>query len=258
MTRSPRPPLPKQASFGSPSRRPSRTQRAHIQESRPTSPGHGAGENPEQNFMERAAAMAQESNLDIDGSPSPDPPRLSRESHRRGSRENHPPRRSSVESCDSTAPHRGVDHPPPANTAATAAMPPPRTASPPPVQSDVRQYLSIHVHQTSSSKPVSAPGGLTYVVDAVDFKERRFLKLSNALTYAHHFGYSQRDFESEDTYHEVYKRLHGGRDGSNLYAILSRDVPRGEGRRASTLSLSGSETGSVNSGGKGAPQSSPP
>lgn len=249
MSRSPRPPLPKQASSGSPSRRPSRTQRAYVQESRRTSPGHDAGDNPEQDFMERAAAMALESNLDIDGSPSPDPPRRSRDSHRRGSLEHHLPRRGSVESCDT---------PPPAHPAATSALPPPRTAFPPPVHSDVRQYLSIHVHQTSSSKPFSVPGGLTYVVEAVDFKERRFLKLSNALTYAHHFGYSQRDFESEDTYHEVYKRLHGGRDGSNLYAILSRDVPRGEGRRASTLSLSGSETGSVNSGGKGVPQSSPP
>mmetsp|Transcript_33850 Transcript_33850/g.66816 ORF Transcript_33850/g.66816 Transcript_33850/m.66816 type:complete len:193 (+) Transcript_33850:187-765(+) len=101
---------------------------------------------------------------------------------------------------------------------------PPTALSLPRAPLAVRQYLSIHVYPTSRSKSVSVPGGLTYVVEAKDIEEKCFLKLANALSFAHYYGYSTREIESEDAYHQVHRRLHDGADGSNLYAIFSRDV----------------------------------
>uniref|UniRef100_A0A7S1FQE8 Uncharacterized protein n=1 Tax=Corethron hystrix TaxID=216773 RepID=A0A7S1FQE8_9STRA len=162
-------------------------------------------ENLDENFMVRAAAMALESNLNI---------------------EEDSPTRSDERS--STIRGRQLSNAPPGNPKTPSKITKEtRLSITPPASSTIRQYLTVFAHRTSSSKAISAPGGLTYIVEAVDFKEKRFLKLANALTYAYHYGYSCREYLAEDAYHQRHRRHYGGVEESHLFMILSRELTRG-------------------------------
>lgn len=122
----------------------------------------------------------------------------------------------------------------------------PRASPPPPPSRNTASFIYGQAEDGQSVMPSTGrskqfmtifmyPGpdgrGFTFLVEGGG-REKRFVKLANALTFAAHYGYVAREFDAERSFHEMYMRV-TGRDESNLFIILSKNGVNAAGGGAS-------------------------
>mmetsp|Transcript_25242 Transcript_25242/g.58309 ORF Transcript_25242/g.58309 Transcript_25242/m.58309 type:complete len:451 (-) Transcript_25242:148-1500(-) len=98
-----------------------------------------------------------------------------------------------------------------------------------------KQFLTIFMYPNQSRE------GFSFHVEGGGH-EKKFVKLANALTYASHYGYSSRDLEAENSFHDLFRRL-TGHDESPLYVILTKVSGGGSGSGGSVNHGSGNNNG---------------